>query len=179
MQIVIMCYDIFCWCWSEIILLMYRLSVCCLQPKTGYIDYDKLAETARLFRPRLIIAGTTAYARLLDYKRFHEVSSAVTYTCMQFTLYSPSVSCGEMVSVTLANASDFMYVGCDGCVMLNMSDSRPRVSGLTQAIPLSCNDSGQVVHTYLPLWLSSVIWYWSKAGDELCGWRGSRGYGRK
>ena len=44
-----------------------------MQPETGYIDYDKLAETARLFRPRLIIAGTSAYARLLDYKRFHEV----------------------------------------------------------------------------------------------------------
>jgi len=52
--------------------------VCCLQLKTGYIDYDKLAETARLFRPRLIISGTSAYARLLDYKRFHEVSWAVT-----------------------------------------------------------------------------------------------------
>lgn len=44
-----------------------------LNPKTGYIDYDKLADTARLFRPRLIIAGTSAYARLLDYKRFHEI----------------------------------------------------------------------------------------------------------
>jgi glycine hydroxymethyltransferase len=44
-----------------------------LDPATGYIDYDKLAETARLFRPRLIIAGTSAYARLLDYKRFREI----------------------------------------------------------------------------------------------------------
>lgn len=44
-----------------------------LNPKTGQIDYDKLAETARLFRPRLIIAGTSAYARLLDYKRFREI----------------------------------------------------------------------------------------------------------
>jgi len=55
------------------VLLKYGFFVCCMQPKTGYIDYDKLAETARLFRPRLIIAGTSAYARLLDYKRFHEV----------------------------------------------------------------------------------------------------------
>ncbi|KAH9636381.1 hypothetical protein HF086_011238 [Spodoptera exigua] len=28
-----------------------------VDPKTGFIDYDKLAETARLFKPRLIIAG--------------------------------------------------------------------------------------------------------------------------
>ncbi|XP_077997019.1 serine hydroxymethyltransferase, mitochondrial-like [Glandiceps talaboti] len=44
-----------------------------LDPKTGYIDYDKLQETARLFRPKLIIAGTTAYSRLLDYKRYREI----------------------------------------------------------------------------------------------------------
>lgn len=47
------------------------------QPKTGYIDYDKLRESARLFRPKLIIAGTTAYSRLLDYKAYREVISCV------------------------------------------------------------------------------------------------------
>ncbi|XP_066865716.1 serine hydroxymethyltransferase, mitochondrial isoform X2 [Kogia breviceps] len=44
-----------------------------LNPKTGLIDYDQLALTARLFRPRLIIAGTSAYARLIDYARMREL----------------------------------------------------------------------------------------------------------
>lgn len=44
-----------------------------LNPETGLIDYDKLAEMAKLFRPRLIIAGTSAYPRLLDYKKFREI----------------------------------------------------------------------------------------------------------
>ncbi|CAL1536765.1 unnamed protein product [Lymnaea stagnalis] len=48
-----------------------------LNPKTGYIDYEKLRETAKLFRPKLIIAGTTAYSRLLDYKAFREVCDEV------------------------------------------------------------------------------------------------------
>lgn len=48
-----------------------------LNPSTGYIDYEKLAQTARLFRPRLIIAGTTAYARLLEYKTFREICDEV------------------------------------------------------------------------------------------------------
>ncbi|BFZ06437.1 hypothetical protein BsWGS_09476 [Bradybaena similaris] len=48
-----------------------------INPKTGYIDYDKLLETARLFRPKLIIAGTTAYSRLLDYKFFRQVCDEV------------------------------------------------------------------------------------------------------
>jgi len=46
----------------------YRLNV-----NTGLIDYDELLKTALLFRPQLIIAGTSAYSRLLDYKRFREV----------------------------------------------------------------------------------------------------------
>ena len=52
-------------------------NVCIFQPSTGYIDYDKLRETAKLFRPKLIIAGTTAYSRLLDYNAFREVSRTV------------------------------------------------------------------------------------------------------
>nr|KAF6453792.1 serine hydroxymethyltransferase 2 [Molossus molossus] len=48
-----------------------------LNPKTGLIDYDQLAITARLFRPRLIIAGTSAYARLIDYARMREVCDEI------------------------------------------------------------------------------------------------------
>ncbi|XP_050684439.1 serine hydroxymethyltransferase isoform X1 [Leptidea sinapis] len=45
-----------------------------VDPKTGLIDYEKLAETARLFKPRLIIAGISCYSRCLDYKKFREVA---------------------------------------------------------------------------------------------------------
>uniref|UniRef100_A0A2A4IVQ6 Serine hydroxymethyltransferase n=1 Tax=Heliothis virescens TaxID=7102 RepID=A0A2A4IVQ6_HELVI len=45
-----------------------------VNPKTGLIDYDKLAETARLFKPRLIIAGISCYSRCLDYKRFRQIA---------------------------------------------------------------------------------------------------------
>ncbi|CAI5647051.1 serine hydroxymethyltransferase, mitochondrial [Oreochromis niloticus] len=44
-----------------------------LEPQTGLIDYDQLEKTARLFRPRLIIAGTSAYARLIDYSRMKKL----------------------------------------------------------------------------------------------------------
>ena len=40
----------------------------------GYIDYDKLEELATLFKPKLIICGTSAYPRDLDYKRFREIA---------------------------------------------------------------------------------------------------------
>ncbi|WAR04358.1 GLYM-like protein [Mya arenaria] len=48
-----------------------------LDPKTGYIDYDKMHETAKLFRPKCLIAGTTAYSRLLDYKRYRQICDDV------------------------------------------------------------------------------------------------------
>ncbi|KAK4296748.1 hypothetical protein Pmani_017097 [Petrolisthes manimaculis] len=48
-----------------------------LNPATGEIDYDKLHEHARLFRPRMIIAGASAYARLIDYKKMREISDEV------------------------------------------------------------------------------------------------------
>ncbi|XP_067170184.1 serine hydroxymethyltransferase, mitochondrial [Apteryx mantelli] len=48
-----------------------------LDPATGLIDYDQLEKTARLFRPRLLIAGTSAYARLIDYARMKKVCEEV------------------------------------------------------------------------------------------------------
>lgn len=48
-----------------------------VDPTSGLIDYDKLAASALLFRPKLIIAGTSAYSRLLDYARFREIADSV------------------------------------------------------------------------------------------------------
>lgn len=45
-----------------------------VNPDTGLIDYDKLEETAKLFKPQVIIAGISCYSRCLDYKRFRKVA---------------------------------------------------------------------------------------------------------
>ena len=45
----------------------------------GYIDYDELERIAVESKPKLIIAGASAYAREIDFKRFREVA-AVSYT---------------------------------------------------------------------------------------------------
>ncbi|XP_067930791.1 serine hydroxymethyltransferase, mitochondrial-like [Watersipora subatra] len=44
-----------------------------LVESTGYIDYDKLEEHSKLFRPRMIIAGISCHSRLLDYARFKQI----------------------------------------------------------------------------------------------------------
>jgi len=46
------------------------------------------------------------------------------------------------------------------------------------AILLSYNDSGQLVHTHLPLSPSSIIWYWLKGSDALAlHWEADHGSG--
>lgn len=45
-----------------------------LDESTGYIDYDALEKSAQLFRPKLIIAGASAYSRNIDYKRMREIA---------------------------------------------------------------------------------------------------------
>lgn len=43
----------------------------------GYIDYDELERIAVEAKPKLIIAGASAYARTIDFKRFREVADKV------------------------------------------------------------------------------------------------------
>lgn len=44
-----------------------------LNEATGVIDYDKMEENAKLYRPKLIVAGASAYARLIDYERMRKI----------------------------------------------------------------------------------------------------------
>lgn len=43
----------------------------------GYIDYDEVLRIAKEARPKLIIAGASAYAREIDFKRFREIADEV------------------------------------------------------------------------------------------------------
>ncbi|MDI9520561.1 MAG: serine hydroxymethyltransferase [Bacillota bacterium] len=48
-----------------------------VDPETERIDYDQLMKTALEVRPKLIVAGASAYSRELDFKKFREVADAV------------------------------------------------------------------------------------------------------
>lgn len=43
----------------------------------GRIDYDKLEQLAKIEKPKLIVAGTTAYPRILDWKKFGKIADSV------------------------------------------------------------------------------------------------------
>ena len=48
-----------------------------LDESTGLIDYENLQKLAQLYRPKIIIAGTSAYSRLIDYARMREIADSV------------------------------------------------------------------------------------------------------
>jgi glycine hydroxymethyltransferase len=48
-----------------------------VDPATGLIDYDKVRDQARQERPRLIIAGGSAYARIIDFAAFRSIADEV------------------------------------------------------------------------------------------------------
>ncbi|KAJ1429318.1 serine hydroxymethyltransferase 3 [Ochromonadaceae sp. CCMP2298] len=48
-----------------------------VHPDTGLIDYDELARLALLFKPKMIIAGASAYPRDWDYARMREIADSV------------------------------------------------------------------------------------------------------
>ena len=61
----------------------------------GYIDYDKVMEIAMECKPKMIIAGASAYARTIDFKKFREIADA----------------CGALLMVDIAHIAGLVAAG--------------------------------------------------------------------
>ena len=48
-----------------------------LDPQTQAINYDEVAELAQAHKPKLIVAGASAYALVIDWKKFREIADSV------------------------------------------------------------------------------------------------------
>jgi glycine hydroxymethyltransferase len=48
-----------------------------LDPATGMLDYDKIADLAKKHKPKIIISGATAYPRKIDFTKFDEIAKSV------------------------------------------------------------------------------------------------------
>lgn len=48
-----------------------------LKEDTGEIDYDQVAELAREHKPKMIVAGFSAYSRVVDWQRFRDIADEV------------------------------------------------------------------------------------------------------
>ena len=63
--------------------------------ETGLIDYKTLEENALMYRPKILVAGTSAYCRLIDYKRMREIADL----------------CGAYLVVDMAHISGLISAG--------------------------------------------------------------------
>ena len=61
----------------------------------GFIDYDNVMEIAMECRPKMIIAGASAYARAIDFKKFREIADA----------------CGAVLMVDMAHIAGLVAAG--------------------------------------------------------------------
>ncbi len=75
---------------------LYRFVPYGVDPETGRIDYDKLMELAEKEKPRLIVAGASAYPRAIDFRKFREIADA----------------CGAYLMVDMAHIAGLVAAGC-------------------------------------------------------------------
>ena len=75
---------------------LYNVVTYGVSEETETIDYDALAELAREHRPRLIVAGASAYPRTVDYERFRAIADDV----------------GALLMVDMAHIAGLVAAGC-------------------------------------------------------------------
>lgn len=56
---------------------LYNIVPYGVKEDTGFIDYDELERLAKEYRPKLIVAGASAYPRIIDFKKFKEIADSV------------------------------------------------------------------------------------------------------
>ncbi|KAB5526403.1 serine hydroxymethyltransferase [Coniochaeta sp. 2T2.1] len=67
--------------------------------ETGIIDYDELQRNAILYRPKILVAGTSAYCRLIDYERMRKIADSVgAYLVVDMAHISGLVATGVIPS---------------------------------------------------------------------------------
>lgn len=67
-----------------------------VDPETETIDYDKVRQCAEECRPKLIIAGASAYPRFIDFKRMREIADSVgAYLMVDMAHIAGLVAAGE------------------------------------------------------------------------------------
>merc|ERR1712000_176731 len=75
-----------------------------LDESTGLIDYDRLHENAILYRPKIIVAGTSAYSRLIDYERMREIANSVNAYLLSDMAHISGLVAGDVIPSPFPNS---------------------------------------------------------------------------
>lgn len=75
--------------------------------ETGLIDYDQVNDLAKKFNPRMIIAGASAYPRLIDYARMAEIARSVSALLLVDMAHIAGLVAAEVIPSPVVHA-DFV-----------------------------------------------------------------------
>lgn len=121
----------------------------------GWLEYDKIEEQAKELKPKLIIAGASAYPRQIDFKRFREIADSVgAYLLVDMAHYSGLIA-GKVYDSPLPYA-DFVTSTTHktlrgargGMILWNNEEYTKKINGAvfpgTQGGPLMNQVAGKV-----------------------------------
>ena len=75
--------------------LLFKASSYKLDPETGRLNYDTILKTAREVKPKILIAGYSAYPRKLDFAKFKEIAQDVgAYLMVDMAHFAGLVAAG-------------------------------------------------------------------------------------
>ncbi|MDI9408514.1 MAG: serine hydroxymethyltransferase [Candidatus Pacebacteria bacterium] len=67
-----------------------------LDPKTELLDYNDVEAQARAHKPKMIIAGASAYSRVIDWQKFRQIADSVgAYLMVDMAHYAGLIAAGE------------------------------------------------------------------------------------
>ena len=75
---------------------LYNIVSYGITPDTNLIDYDNVLKLAKQHKPKMIIAGASAYPRIIDFRRFSEIAKEVgAYLLVDTAHISGLIAAGE------------------------------------------------------------------------------------
>jgi glycine hydroxymethyltransferase len=100
-----------------------------VNPKTGLIDYEEVEKIATENKPKIIIAGGSAYSRIIDFKKFREIADkAKAYLLVDMAHFSGLVAGGvypnpvEYADVVTSTTHKVLRGPRGGIILTNRED---------------------------------------------------------
>ena len=115
--------------------------------KDGYLDYDEINRIAERVQPKMIIAGASAYSRIIDWKKFRDIADWVgAKLLVDMAHYSGLIAGGEYpnpikyADVVTSTTHKTLRGPRGGIIIWNNSDYTKKINGAifpgTQGGPL-------------------------------------------
>ena len=100
-----------------------------VDPETGLIDYENVEKLAQESKPKIIIAGGSAYSRIIDFKKFRQIADSVNaYFLVDMAHFSGLVAGGvypnpvDYADVVTSTTHKFLCGPRGGIILTNRED---------------------------------------------------------